>query len=334
MVLEYKVSLDNITFVGTPLVDAERVRALLIEKGFIKNFWQTPYKRYNDNYSLLGGGMLQITHKTGFLEQVSRSNEIKGGKIANSPIHQIRLEFNPNKINMYKQLQKEYIQLLKLMKDVRVTRKDIAVDLLGIDINDYIVLDFASRKRIEYKTSSMILETLYLGAYTSDERIRAYNKSLEQGIPKEQNYKWWRIEAQIRKEKAESMRYNPFTKVKVVYKNDLKHHDVRTRAMLHYLQANPDAFKELARPARSKYKKLLTEQVEEMFIDLEGMVKEKIQSLQEEIESWLNFEPREADNDFEFASMKSVLLEEEEVFTDKQRMEFISMMEKWAEEDE
>lgn len=317
--LEYMVSIDNLTLVGIPVKTASQTREMLLNMGFIQQFWQTPYKRYNDNYLLLGGGMLQITHETGFVDSDGYT------------VHQIRLEFNPNNISMYKQLQKEYLRLIKLIKEPKVTRRDIAIDLRGIDINDYSVIDYSGRKRVEYKKSSMELETLYFGSKHSDERHRIYNKAVEQGLDHELGIKWWRVEAQLRKEKAEMRGYNAFTRMKIVYKNDYKIHDIRTRAMLFYLQANPDSFKELSVNARTKYKRLLGSTVEELFIDLEGMMAEAKGELHGEVESWLNFSPRESSLNFKRASLKSCLKMEEEKFSEKQREGLIEALEEWEE---
>jgi hypothetical protein len=334
MKIEYKVSLDNITIVGIPKYSAGVIRSMIQKGGIVNHFWQTPHKRYNDNYSLLGGGMLQITHDTGFKDEF------------NFTIHQIRLEFNPNRIKLYKQLIPLYLDILRWIQEPRITRRDIAIDLLGIDLNDYIILDYASRKRIEYKTGSMVLETLYLGSRYSDERHRFYNKALEQGLlsnrsktDKEtgekiqtrvkQDLKWWRIEAQLRKEKAEMRKYNAFTKIRVVSKQDFLQHDVRTRAMLFYLQANPHSMQELSVNARSKYKKLLGECSEEFYLDIEGMANEYQEELQGEIESWLNFCPMDVKEGFKVKALESCLRLLPEEFKEEQRKKMEEHLEQW-----
>jgi hypothetical protein len=292
--VEYKVSLDNLTVVGSPRYNPSQIRAMLISKGFINQHWMTPFKRYHDNYTLIGGGLLQVTHDTGFYDK-------NGGQV-----HQIRLEFNPNRIYDNGKLLPEYLDLMKLVVDPKITRKDIAIDLMGIDLNDFIIMDYSGRKRIEYKSSNMKMETLYFGSKYSDIRHRIYNKTLEQNL-EDKTIKWWRVEAQIRKEKAEMTKYNAFSKVRIVSKQDFLHHDVRTRAMLYYLQANPDAMQELSVNARTKYKKLLGEQIEHWFIDIEGMAKEAQAEIQSEIESWFNFCPIDPNKGYRVTALPSVL---------------------------
>jgi hypothetical protein len=315
--VEYRVSVDNLTVVGTPKYKGSQIRALLINKGFVNQHWMTPYKRYHDNYTLLGGGLLQVTHDTGFVDKTQ------------GIVQQIRLEFNPNKIHDNSKLLPEYLDILKLIEEPKITRKDIAIDLMGIDINDFIVIDYAGRKRIEYKTSNMKLETLYFGSKFSEVRHRIYNKTLEQGLNSE--IKWWRVEAQIRKEKAEMTKYNMFSKVKIVSKQDFFHHDVRTRAMLFYLQANPDAMNELSVNARTKYKKLLGEQIEYWYVDLEGMCEEHLKDIQAEISSWLNYCPIETSQGFKLKILPSCLTLEEEKLTPEQEKDMKEHFENWEE---
>jgi hypothetical protein len=316
--VEYRVSLDNLTIVGIPKYKGSQIRALLISKGFVNQHWMTPFKRYHDNYTLLGGGLLQVTHDTGFVDKEKDT------------VHQIRLEFNPNKIHDNSKLLPEYLDLLKLIAEPKITRKDVAIDLMGIDINDWIVMDYSGRKRIEYKSSNMRLETLYFGSKYSDIRHRIYNKTLEQGL-EDKAIKWWRVEAQIRKDKAEMRKFNAFSKVKIVSKQDFLQYDVRTRAMLFYLQANPDSMKELSVNARTKYKKLLGEQIEYWFIDLEGMAAENLANIQAEIESWLNFCPIDNRQGLTLTILPSCLTLEEEEFTDEQKESVKENLENWEE---
>lgn len=329
--VEYKVSLDNLTVVGIPKFNPNVIREMLISKGCINNFWQTAHGRYFDNYTILGGGYLQVTHEKGFVD---------GDKFT---VHQIRFEFNPNNIINYKKLTAEYLDILRLILDPKITRKDIAIDLMGVDLNDFTILDYSSRKRIEYKTGGMVLETLYFGSKHSDERHRIYNKALEQGLltnrskegekttEKQEGLKWWRVEAQLRKEKAEMRKYNAFTKIRIASKQDFFHHDVRTRAMLFYLQANPDALNELSVNARTKYKKLLGEQIEGWYIDLETMAENSLDDIQTLIEGWLNFCPVDTSEGFLVKGLPTCLSLKDEPFTEKQKEELKKALEEWEE---
>lgn len=321
----YKISLDNITIVGEPARKCSEIRHKIISESFVGQFWQTPHKRYMDNFTLLAGGLLQITHDKGFINPQTKFTD-----------HQIRLEFNPNKVILYPKLVPYYLDLIKLIKEPRVTRKDIAIDIFGENMNEWIINDLAARKSIEYKDGRKQLETLYLGSKYSDERIRIYNKKLEQGLGKEDIENWWRIEAQIRKEKAEMTKYNPFTKLKIVTNSHFEKYDLKTRAMLEYLQKNPSELINLGKATQTKYRKLLAEHVEYWYIDIDGMCAGALEEIQTEIESWLNFCPIEKDEVIRVKIMKSVLsdemqkeLEKPKELSDDQIDDMLTHLENW-----
>lgn len=277
-----KFSLDNITLVGqyeTSLIE------LLGVLPIVKSMWTTANQRYHYNMKLEGGGFLQLGH------QLDKNVGM-------------RLEFNPNK---YKENEKDLYRILAHCRDLEFSRRDIALDIYGENMNDFSFIDYAGRKRIEYKTASYELETLYLGAPDSDERIRIYDKAKERGI---KDKKWFRIEAQIRREKARAMPYNPFTKIKVTKKNDFEGYDIRTKAMLFYLQANEDGWQELSKPARLKYKNILKEQNEETILNVEKMFNEAWEELAQDAKSWLNFADRETSGGTVIKIGKTVLGEE------------------------
>lgn len=273
-----KFSLDNITLVGQYQTSLIEVLGVL---PIVKSQWVTSNQRYHYNMKLEGGGFLQLGHQ---LDNVG-----------------FRLEFNPNR---YKSNEKDLYRILAYCHDLEFSRRDIALDIYGESMNDFSFIDYAGRKRIEYKTASYELETLYLGAPDSDERIRIYDKAKEQGI---KDKKWFRIEAQVRREKARAMPYNPFTKIRVTKKNDFEGHDIRTKAMLFYLQANEDGWQELSKPARLKYKNLLKEQNEETVLNVEKMFNQAWEELASDAYSWLNFGDREKKDSTRVSALKSVL---------------------------
>lgn len=101
--------------------------------------------------------------------------------------------------------------------------------------------------------------------------------------------------------------------------------------MLFYLQANPDAMQELSVNARTKYKKLLGEQIEYWYIDLEGMAEEHLKDIQIEISSWLNFCPVETSQGFKLKILPSCLSLEDEKLTDEQKEDMVKSLENWEE---
>lgn len=264
MELKYNISFDNITFIGKLEMHSGEVLQW-IDKTFIEKTWLNYQSRFHYNAILVGGGFLQWSHET--------EKEKK-----------IRFEFNPNKI--IGKLEKYYMQVLRCMTEVHLTRKDIAVDIYDCDLSEgWYFLDTASRKRIEYWSGSGKLETLYFGAPSSDERIRIYNKALEQG----ENKTWWRIEAQLRGEKSNLKGFNPFPTIRIVKKGGYEIYDVRTRAMLYYLENNPNAMGELSQNAKKKYKDLLKANIANEAI----IVPFDVEQCEIELDSWLNFTKKE-----------------------------------------
>lgn len=262
--MKMRFSLDNITLVGQYETNLIQLIAVL---PVVESQWTTPNGRYHYNMKLINGGFLQLAHhsdkKTGF-----------------------RLEFNPNR---FKSNEKDLYRILEHCFDVEFSRRDIALDIYGEEMKNYRFVDNAGRKIIEYKTAAYELETIYFGAAESDERIRIYNKAKEQKVDKQ----WFRIEAQVRREKARAMAYNPFEQIKVIKRGTFAGHDLRTRAMLRLLEEDESAWAELSKPARLKYKKLLQEGGrEEDYINVSAMFEKAWKELEAEAKSWLNFTRR------------------------------------------
>lgn len=266
MELRYNVSFDNITLIGSLDFPASQVLQK-IDSTFIEKTFLNHQSRFHYNALLVGGGFLQWSHDT--------DKEKK-----------IRFEFNPNKIR--KRFEKYYYDVFRCMTEVHLTRKDIAIDLYDEDLSTgWAFYDTVSRKKIEYWSGAGKIETLYFGAPKTDERIRIYNKALEQGEP---DKTWWRVEAQLRGDKANIKGYNPFPTVRIVKKGGYEIYDVRTRAMLYYLENNPGAMGELSQNAKKKYKDLLKANIANESIILPFETEEP----ETELQSWLNYCQKES----------------------------------------
>jgi hypothetical protein len=312
--VRYKISLDNLTLIGYPTKKTLNVleNSLLVEK-----IWTTPLQRYHYNVKLLNGGFVQLKHETewagGPKLDYDEDGVVKKKKVpiwaqklqpayregekaiigfeettpkatAGKPM---RLEFNPNQYRSTGGSEKYLLQIIKTMTDIHLSRKDIAIDIFDHDLNDYNILDGRGRKIIEYKTSTRRLETMYLGSKDSDEQIRIYDKEKEQEM--ENGRKWWRIEAQTRGDSANEMFINPFRKLRIVKKSDYKNLPIKDRALLLLLQADPDCINELSKNSRTKYKRLLEEDVSEVSILPDKIFMEHMEDLAGDIESWITF---------------------------------------------
>lgn len=321
-----QISLDNITICGSP---SDYVLKNIEKNPLVLEGWTTPGKLYHYNFPLVGGGYLQIKHfsdwyksrrvkcrkcdgsgyKTkkckhgkhfcrechgSFRPQGEKCDKCNGtgGKIVVNE-NGIRIEFNPNNYKSTSQ-QMAIMDLLKNCYNPHVTRRDVAFDFFEENLNDYIILDSLSRKKRIYFNRKGLFETVYIGDSQSDLQIRIYNKAVEQAkkLGKDEentNSIWWRVEAQMRKEYADTFFFNPFTSLKIKRKMDFSKYDLKTKAILTYLVEHPEAFNELSKPSKLKYKKMLMEDVESVELKIADMYNENAQALYEELESWISY---------------------------------------------
>lgn len=287
--LAIKCSLDNLTIVGryeanslgdgtkdNPNKD-NRLKWLLDTLPLIKNI--TPcFKRYSYNVYCEAGVFIQLGK--------DRDND-----------RAIRVEFNPNKLN--ERYERDLIEILKYVMFPHYSRRDIAIDFIDEwKINDYSYDDLKTRKRITYETGNRQLETLYMGANGSDEIIRIYDKDKEQRKSQEEEGKdseeqsdkrvWVRVEAQLRKEKADMFGYNPFESVRITRKEGAyKGLEVRERAMLELLERDPSVWDDLSKNSKSKYKKIMRENTTVEHIDVAKEFEKYIEELEADAKSWL-----------------------------------------------
>jgi hypothetical protein len=265
-----ELSIDNLTIVGK---GSYGMMDYLERSHFVASYWSTPSQMYMHNFKLENGAFFQVEHKDD---------------------GNIRLEFNPNQFRG--QENEKYVQeLIGYIKDAEFSRRDIAIDLYHVDISEYYFLDMAARSQVLYLSRSRQLETQYFGASSSEDMIRVYDKAKERQID---DMKWVRVEAQLRREKARAMAYNPFEKIKVVKKYPENFRELRgtEKAIIQGLMADETLWAELDRKTKKKYKDLLSHKAEE--IDLKLFFEQKVEDLYSECESWLTYSRKE---DYGFA---------------------------------
>ena len=345
----YRISIDNLTLIGYPTGNTLK---LLETSPIVEKHWVTPNQRYHYNFSLFNGGFLQIKHEGNW--QISgKAIKLKygffikpNGEKVRFPIglkktdsksagegKPMRLEFNPNKYRSTGGAEKYILEIIKTMNDIHLSRRDIAIDIFGQDLNDYMILDDRGRKIIEYKDSNRRLETMYLGSKESDEQLRIYDKAKEQKI---KDTKWWRIEGQMRGESAREFGMNPFRKVRIVKKSDYKGLPLKERAILLLLQADPDSINELSKNSRTKYKRMLEEDVTEISILPDKIFFEHMEDLEGDINSWITWEKgwNEEGNIFEWNPQKdfskSVLKEGNKDKAEELKKEALENIRKWV----
>lgn len=241
------VSVDRLTLVGG--IADKRELSLLSVNPFVKGQGRAKFP-YDYTFYMQDGSVLQLGSPTG-------------------DVRPLRYDFNPNKWEQKSMKDSHLMSILRLMKNVSPTRIDVAIDIVGEDLGRFDWRDMRARKREVHTDGVGRVETIYIGSERSEERLRIYNKKKERqdkGFEYEVNHEhWWRVEAQMRSEAANNyLEINPFKDVLLTRKwlmdkdgEILDHYDVRTKAMLYYLQQFPDAITELAPNSRTKYKQML-----------------------------------------------------------------------------
>lgn len=182
-------------------------------------------------------------------------------------VRELRYDFNPNRWESPGMKDRHVMSILRLMKNVSLTRIDIAIDVGGVDLGKYTLVDLKARKRETHQDGTLNVETIYVGSARADRRLRIYNKNKQlQDIGKidtyDKNDHYWRVEAQLRGEEAnEYMNINPFSDITFIRKyscsDDLPDYDLKLKALLYYLSHHPEEMDKLSKNTRNKYKNLL-----------------------------------------------------------------------------
>lgn len=267
-----KTSIDRLTFCGNAFGNIEMFYE---NNSFVetRGFANYPYRYY---VKFLDGSILQIGEK----------EAVNAGKIK-----ELRYEFNPNN----KTYEKGHMSVLKMMKDVHLTRIDIAFDVKGIDMSKWKWVDSKSRKTNVWYDGQGNVETYYIGGKESEKKVRIYNKAVEQGL---KNETWWRVEVQLRKKTAEDFRrgllksntdINPFNDIVPVVDGEFPELPIKERAMVKYLIQYPSGFSELSVNSRTKYKKLIQGLASWETIDFRKAWNEKSSDVGSELQSWYSF---------------------------------------------
>ena len=169
------------------------------------------------------------------------------------------IEFNPNKFPL-NELETLRLVLFQFMNDCKMTRADIAFDILANLSNYKVYKRTPLVQRFFYGRKSEI-ETIYLGSPVSDNHIKIYNKKLE--LLKNENIEiedddLWRLEITLKSKKI----YDLKTALKnfelyLPYFQTIE--KPRDRAMLYYLNEYENEWQNLSDKARAKYRRMIRE---------------------------------------------------------------------------
>jgi hypothetical protein len=206
-----------------------------------------------------------------------------------------RIDFNPNRLgNFLEDDLKAFFK--KLLINPHFSRADVACDLINIPdelISQYTIV--APVKSVLYHDKVGKLETAYWGSRSSERQVRLYNKYVEQSrkgqIIQEEIKTWWRLEMQLRRDKASNW-INIVRETLSEFKSplffpvDMK---VTDKIMLTGLLSDESLWAELSKNSRTKYKKLLNEltQDDELTLALVESFSDCYLDLKNELDTWL-----------------------------------------------
>ena len=120
----------------------------------------------------------------------------------------LRIEFNPN--NLEKGDEDVLRSLLSRGKVAKVSRVDIALDVVGDGRMEHLGWHLNGAKSWKQWGNGDRIETWYLGSGQSQKMLRVYDK----GRKERERYDWWRIEMQHRPSGKEPLPENLFDKVR------------------------------------------------------------------------------------------------------------------------
>lgn len=229
-ILPVNVSLDNITLVGN-------IRCKRSFPAFVNDARRTYIEEYKSNptgypyvhtWKMMDGTHLSVS-------------------APESKLPEMRMEFNPNKW-----MEDEAKEILAWMKHARPTRIDTAMDY-DHDLSNYVLVDSRARKRNIILSGAGKLQTVYLGARSSEDMVRIYDKAEEQG---EKSQTLWRVELQ-RRFRPDSREYFPRSLFHDIYMVMTQSENFVDKAVLAYLRDHPEGWGEMTPYQRRTYKSKL-----------------------------------------------------------------------------
>lgn len=176
-------SLDKLTVIGT-IKNADSFQREIIDNGLITERLI--------NYSSLYGFDTHIK----LVQGLGTAIDINKNDLT------IRYEYNPNNFKEahYKDLGELNKLILSHIKNIRLSRIDIALDMYLPNFSELEIKSLRRVSSVEYKSASEVLQTKYYGVRDSDFFYRLYDKATERQAKDKPCYfaeGTWRLEAQL-----------------------------------------------------------------------------------------------------------------------------------------
>ena|SRR5699024_2696862 len=198
----------------------------------------------------------------------------------------MRIEFNPNNLDQkIRDLIKT--EFIARMRNKSFSRLDLAFDCFE-NLKDYFVFsDRALKKTIIYGRSDAP-ETKYFGVRDSDRYIRIYNKKQEIKDNKDleiDHENFWRIEFELKRDMTEQWQ-NCFDDLHFLIPNWKNIEEFDLRAKIFYLLNDEDAWGEIHRNTKAKYRKIIKEISS---VDLQNDMQQELEKQRDRLKKELQF---------------------------------------------
>ena len=198
----------------------------------------------------------------------------------------MRVEFNPNKLTVDEMLWLKQ-NIISYMEDIGFTRLDLAFDF-EVDLSEYYAMtDKAVKKTIFYGRDGKP-ETKYFGVRDSDRFIRIYNKKQERKDNADieiNSENLWRIEIELKRNMVDIWN-NCFEDLHVLQPEWETVEKIKDKAMIYLLIHEEDAWGQLERHAKYKYKKMIKDISQ---IDLVHLMKSTLKENEKQLQGQINF---------------------------------------------
>jgi len=259
-----QISVDKITIVGDFKASYQHTDTF---KHFIDRFnkWRYEPKSIDDETGRIEYEYSIDSKNVGSVWYYNQSYMVNGHCFFqfHDEKYKIRLDFNPNLID---DETKTFIKdVLIFCDNLHLTRLDVCHDLFGYNLKDYNITSLKGLKKAYYYDSSHNIESVYIGAMSSDRFIRVYNKTIEQKKKRKENVPddWWRVELQMRDLYIDEFlnTYKDFYSDLLIYKySHIEKYDFHTKSILNYLLQDITRFSQIDdKRTKKRYKDIINQ---------------------------------------------------------------------------